>query len=193
MPRFHFNSLTDDMFLPDPEGEELPNLAAANSVAEMSAREALIEAVRTGDAAPDCILVTDHRGREVATVFLRDLLDADVRYLSPTGHRSAPIRKGENPSRADTRGRFASLNAKATRPECLLLDETLQALYLPRDLRVDGFRVQLSWYGNPLWLRMSWIKISGILHVLFGCDVVSSATLFSFGVQGVLLGFVLLN
>jgi hypothetical protein len=94
MPRFHFNSLTDDMFLPDPEGEELPNLAAVNSVAEKSAREALIEAVRTGDTAPDCIIVTDHQGREVATVFLRDLLDADVRYLSPTGRRSAPIRKG---------------------------------------------------------------------------------------------------
>jgi hypothetical protein len=38
---FHFNSLTRDMFLPDPEGEELPNLDAARDVAELSAREAI--------------------------------------------------------------------------------------------------------------------------------------------------------
>jgi hypothetical protein len=63
------------MFLPDPEGEELPNLDAARDVAEQSAREALIEAVKTGDTAPDCIQVTDNDGREVATVFLEDLLD----------------------------------------------------------------------------------------------------------------------
>ena len=88
MPRFHFSSLTGDMFLPDPEGEELPNLAAARDVAVKSAREAAIEAIRTGDTAPDCILVTDDEGNEVATLFLKDLLDADVRFLSPTARRS---------------------------------------------------------------------------------------------------------
>lgn len=87
MPRFHFNSLTGDMFLPDPEGEELPNVAAARRVAERSAREALIEAVRT-DTAPDCILVTDGEGREVATVFLKNLLDANVRSISTIARRS---------------------------------------------------------------------------------------------------------
>lgn len=92
MPRFHFNSSTGDMFLPDPEGEELPNLAAASDVAEKSAREAAIEAIRTGDKAPDCILVTDDEGREVATVFLKDLL-ADVRFLSPTARRSRSQRR----------------------------------------------------------------------------------------------------
>jgi hypothetical protein len=75
MPLFHFNSLTSDLFLPDPEGEELPNIDSAREVAEQSAREALIEAVKTGDTAPDCIQVTDSEGREVATVFLEDLLD----------------------------------------------------------------------------------------------------------------------
>ena len=74
MPLFHFNSLTGDMFLPDPAGEELPNLDAARDVAEQSAREALIEAVKTGDTAPDCIQVTDNHGREVATVYLDRLL-----------------------------------------------------------------------------------------------------------------------
>jgi hypothetical protein len=62
VPLFHFNSLTGDMFLPDPEGEDLPNVALAREVAEQSAREALIEAVKTGDIAPDCIQVTDSEG-----------------------------------------------------------------------------------------------------------------------------------
>lgn len=88
MPRFHFNSLTGDLFLPDPEGEELPNLAAVLDVAEKSAREALIEAVRTGDTAPDCILVTDDEGEEVATVVLKNLLDADGRKLSRAERRA---------------------------------------------------------------------------------------------------------
>jgi hypothetical protein len=75
MPLFHFNSLTGDVCLPDPEGEELPNVDSAREMAEQSAREALIEAVKTGDTAPDCIQVTDDEGREVAIVFLEDLLD----------------------------------------------------------------------------------------------------------------------
>jgi hypothetical protein len=93
MPRFSFNSLTGDMFLPDPEGEELPDLAAARDVAEKLAREALIEAVRTGDTVPDCILVTDDEGNEVAAVFLKDLIDADVRFLYPTARRSRRQRR----------------------------------------------------------------------------------------------------
>src|ERR1700721_3884986 len=75
MPLFYFNSLTGDLFLPDPEGEELPNVDSAREVAEQSAREALLEAVKNGDIAPDCIQVTDSEGREVVTVFLEDLLD----------------------------------------------------------------------------------------------------------------------
>ena len=74
MPLFHFNSLSGDLLLADPEGEELPNVDSAREVAEQSAREALIEAVKTGDIA-DCIQVTDSEGREVVTVFLEDLLD----------------------------------------------------------------------------------------------------------------------
>jgi hypothetical protein len=74
MPLFHFNSRTGDLVLPDTEGEELPNVAAAREVAETSAREALIEAVKTEDTPPDWIQVTDGDGRAVATVFLADLL-----------------------------------------------------------------------------------------------------------------------
>jgi hypothetical protein len=74
MPLFHFNSFTGDMFLPDPDGEELADVAAAHVAAEQSAREALIEAVKTGDVAPDYIQVTDSDGHEVTTVFLDRLL-----------------------------------------------------------------------------------------------------------------------
>jgi hypothetical protein len=70
MPLFHFNSRTGDLVLPDTEGE----VAAAREVAETSAREALIEAVKTEDTPPDWIQVTDGDGRAVATVFLADLL-----------------------------------------------------------------------------------------------------------------------
>jgi hypothetical protein len=74
MPFFYFNSRTGSMVLPDLEGEDLPNLAAAIEVAETSAREALIEAVKTRDTVPECIQVTDSQGREVAIVYLADVL-----------------------------------------------------------------------------------------------------------------------
>jgi len=74
MPLFHFNSRTGDMVLPDTEGEELPNVAAACEVAIASARETLIEAVKTQDTPPDCIQVTDSDGQQVVTIFLADLL-----------------------------------------------------------------------------------------------------------------------
>jgi hypothetical protein len=35
----------------------------------------LIEAIKTGDTAPDCIQLTGYEGREVLTVFLEDLPD----------------------------------------------------------------------------------------------------------------------
>jgi hypothetical protein len=74
MPLFHFNSYTGDLILPDLEGEDLQDEAAARDVALTSAREALIEAVKSHDRAPDRIQVTDSRGREVLTVVLADLL-----------------------------------------------------------------------------------------------------------------------
>ena len=61
MPLFHFNSRTGGEVLPDAEGQELPDLVAARKVAEASARETLIEAVKFGDAAPDCAGRNDGR------------------------------------------------------------------------------------------------------------------------------------
>jgi hypothetical protein len=97
MPVFHFNSLTGDMFLPDPEGEELPSLAAAREAAEITARETLIEAVKTGDVAPDCIQVTDSEGHEVVSVLLKDLLQRfspSVSLLEDHKCSRKPLKKG---------------------------------------------------------------------------------------------------
>jgi hypothetical protein len=74
MPLFHFNSRTAGVMLPDLEGEDLPDLAAARTVAMSSAREALAEAVKFGDTPPDIIQVTDSEGNEVAVVPLMEVL-----------------------------------------------------------------------------------------------------------------------
>ena len=76
MPLFHFNSRTGDAVLADPEGEELPTLAAAREVALATALEALLEAVKVGDVPPDHIQITDSKGNEVAIVPLTEVLQA---------------------------------------------------------------------------------------------------------------------
>jgi hypothetical protein len=79
MPLFHFNSRTGDDMLPDIEGEDLPDLASARTVAMSSAREALAEAVKFGDTPPDIIQVTDSEGNEVAIVPLLDVVQTKER------------------------------------------------------------------------------------------------------------------
>jgi hypothetical protein len=74
MPLFHFNSRTGDVVLPDLEGEDLADLAAARRIAVSSAREALAEAAKFGDTPPDIIQVTDSEGNEVAIVPLMEVL-----------------------------------------------------------------------------------------------------------------------
>lgn len=86
----------------DLEGEELPDVAAARDAAEQSARETLIEAVKTGDAAPEYIQMTDGLGHEVATIFLDRLLRGwpagrmQQPHLGKCGLRGIPhaLRKG---------------------------------------------------------------------------------------------------
>jgi hypothetical protein len=74
MPLFHFNSRTGGTMLPDLEGEDLPDIETARTVAMSTAREALIEAVKFGDTPPDYIQVTDGEGHEVMTIALSDVL-----------------------------------------------------------------------------------------------------------------------
>jgi hypothetical protein len=68
------NSQTGDRMLPDLEGEDLSDVAAARTVAMTTAREALLEALKSGDSPPDHIYVADGEGREVMTVDLSELL-----------------------------------------------------------------------------------------------------------------------
>jgi hypothetical protein len=74
MPLFHFNSRTGGTLIQDVEGEYLPDREAARSVAESSAREALVEAVKSGDVPPRDIQVTDSDGKVIMTVVLDDLI-----------------------------------------------------------------------------------------------------------------------
>jgi hypothetical protein len=79
MPRFYFNAIRGDVVLADIEGEELPNVAAAREEAEASAREALINAVKSNGDAPDYIQVTDSDGAELLRVHLIDVLPKHLR------------------------------------------------------------------------------------------------------------------
>jgi hypothetical protein len=79
MPLFHFNSCTAGTVLPDEEGEELPSLDEARQIAETSAKETLIEAIKTGDVPPDHIQITDAEGREIGIVPLQRLLGYALR------------------------------------------------------------------------------------------------------------------
>jgi hypothetical protein len=74
MPLFHFNSRTGETTLLDVEGEDLPDIAAARTVAMNTAREALLEAVKFGDTPPDHIQVTDGEGKEVMIIALSEVL-----------------------------------------------------------------------------------------------------------------------
>jgi hypothetical protein len=71
---FHFNSRAGDKVLPDDEGEHLSDQDAARTVAESSAREVLLEAVKSGRVPPDDIEVTDAEGRVVITVSIDDVI-----------------------------------------------------------------------------------------------------------------------
>ena len=74
MPLFHFNARTSDKLLADDEGEQLLDREAARSVAESSAREALLEAVKFGGKPPDDIQVTDAEGKVIVTVDVDEVI-----------------------------------------------------------------------------------------------------------------------
>jgi hypothetical protein len=61
LPLFHFNSLTGDLFLPAPEGEELPNVDSAREVATVLLEDLLDAADRLDAfqlfAPPDSCLI----------------------------------------------------------------------------------------------------------------------------------------
>jgi hypothetical protein len=75
MARFYFHIRRHDHIEPDPEGCDLPDLAAARNEALQSAREILSSAIRgPGPRLFDCFVIADEAGRELATVSLKEAL-----------------------------------------------------------------------------------------------------------------------
>jgi hypothetical protein len=75
MARFYFHIREHDHIKPDPEGCDLPDLAAARNEALQSAREILSSAIRGPDPHLfDCFVIADEAGRELATVSLKEAL-----------------------------------------------------------------------------------------------------------------------
>ena len=83
---FYFNLQTDGTVRKDPEGVDLPDVEAARQEATKTAREMAAEAVATGsEASVDDILVTDAKGRVLATVSLADMIPKRLRKGGSNG------------------------------------------------------------------------------------------------------------
>jgi hypothetical protein len=74
MARFYFHMRTGDHVEADPDGTELPSLAAAEKEALHSAREILADAIKASTDPIDGFVIADESGRELATVPLKDAL-----------------------------------------------------------------------------------------------------------------------
>jgi hypothetical protein len=79
MPRFYLHVKNGTEVHRDDEGVEFPDAAAARAEALECARELLANALRSRrEIAPDCVIVADAGGHELATVHLRAALPRNV-------------------------------------------------------------------------------------------------------------------
>ena len=75
MTHYFFNIVDHQGFVPDKEGEELPNDRAAIEKAEQSARELLAnEVLARREIDAKRIEVRDERGGIISAIYLRDLI-----------------------------------------------------------------------------------------------------------------------
>jgi len=76
MPRFYIHLRNGDHIEPDSDGVEFDDLQAARQEALQCAREILADAIRAAktDILVDSFIITDFKGRELATVLLKDAL-----------------------------------------------------------------------------------------------------------------------
>jgi hypothetical protein len=75
MARFYFHMRTGERVDRDTDGAEMPNLEAARAEALQSAREILADAIKGAKSdLLDCLVIADEKGRELATVSLKDAL-----------------------------------------------------------------------------------------------------------------------
>jgi hypothetical protein len=75
MAKFYLHIRKGRYLTEDTEGVDLPDVAAARAETVASARKILVESIRSSKReTADCFVITDANGREVATVWLRDVL-----------------------------------------------------------------------------------------------------------------------
>lgn len=80
MPLFYLHSRCDGVLVEDPDGSELPDLAAARVEALAAARELWAEAIFAGQDLSNCqFLVADALGREHLVVPFIDALPESLR------------------------------------------------------------------------------------------------------------------
>jgi hypothetical protein len=64
MPNFYFHLKYSDRLWTDDEGLDFPNLSAAKREAEMTAREIVIEAIKSSvQTVPHAVVISDDEGR----------------------------------------------------------------------------------------------------------------------------------
>jgi hypothetical protein len=79
MGHFYFHVRTGDHLIPDEEGADFPDLAAARCEAVLAAREVLADAIMSGKPdVPEAFVIADERGRpldmvQIATVLPRSM------------------------------------------------------------------------------------------------------------------------
>ena len=82
MPRYHFQQRAGERVVEDDEGGLFADLAEARRYATVAAREILAEAIRWGGRLPpESIAILDADGREVAVVFIVEILPENIRTL----------------------------------------------------------------------------------------------------------------
>jgi hypothetical protein len=80
MGRFYFHLRAGDELTPDDEGIDLPNFTAARREAILSARELLVEAIRSDKRKiPDALVIADEDGRTLNIVPLAAVLPEQLK------------------------------------------------------------------------------------------------------------------
>jgi hypothetical protein len=77
MGRFYFQLRAGDELTSDDEGMDLPDLSAAKREAMLTARELLVEAIKSGkQTVPEAFVIADDEGRALDTISLAAVLPA---------------------------------------------------------------------------------------------------------------------
>ncbi|KRR08555.1 DUF6894 family protein [Bradyrhizobium valentinum] len=77
MGRFYFHLSAGDELTSDDEGMDLPDLSAAKREAMLTARELLVEAIKSGkQTVPEAFVIADDEGRALDTISLAAVLPA---------------------------------------------------------------------------------------------------------------------